>query len=262
MRVSEWIALLYFVYLALAAIVSRASSGNRLRTAISAAALAAVVAAGARTPAIIRNWLPAVYILAGYYVVGWLFVAPAEHLEAWLMAWDRRLLGDPTTRFRKWPRVLVSGLEVIYMGCFLLVPGGFALLAASGHANLADRYWTLVTAAEFGAFAPLSVFQTRPPWALERKPVLTDPALHEFATNMIQTMTIRVNTFPSGHAAGSLAVAFALLSTLPIAGSVFLVLAVGIGVGCFVCRYHYVVDVIAGALLAAVIWGAVSAFGV
>ncbi|HZR22612.1 MAG TPA: phosphatase PAP2 family protein [Vicinamibacterales bacterium] len=262
MRVSEWVALLYFAYLALAAIVSRAPVANRVRTVVIAAICAAAVRGGATTPSSIRNWLPAVYILAGYYVAGWLFVAPAEHLEAWLMAWDRRLLGDPTTRFRAWPRVLVSGLEVIYMGCFLLVPGGFALLAASGHADLADRYWTLVTAAEFGAFAPLSFFQTRPPWALERKPVLTDPALHEFATNMVQTMTIRVNTFPSGHAAGSLAVAFAVLSTLPIAGSALLLLAVGIGLGCFVCRYHYVVDVIAGAALAIVLWGAVSAFGV
>ena len=33
-------------------------------------------------------------------------------------------------------------------------------------------------AAEFAAFAPLAFIQTRPPWVLERKPELADPAIH------------------------------------------------------------------------------------
>ncbi len=35
--------------------------------------------------------------------------------------------------------------------------------------------------AEFAAFAPLAFIQTRPPWALERKPELADPAIHRLA---------------------------------------------------------------------------------
>jgi membrane-associated phospholipid phosphatase len=270
-RVSEWIALVYFVYIAVAALAlataararkQRASIATRLGHAAVAIACAALVRAGAAAPIAIRNWLPAAYILGGYYVTGWLFVAPAEHLEAWLMGWDRHLLHDPATRFAAWPRVVVSFLEIVYMSCFLMVPGGFALLAATGHASVADRYWTMVVAAEFGAFAPLSVFQTRPPWVLERKPMLTDPSLHEFASQVVRTVTIQVNTFPSGHAAGSLAVALAVLSVMPVAGTLLLALAVSIGVACFVCRYHYVVDVVAGALVAVVVWVLVTASGV
>jgi len=40
-----------------------------------------------------------------------------------------------------------------------------------------------------------------------------------------------------------------------------LVLAVSISVACVVGRYHYVIDVLAGAVLAVMIWGAVLAAG-
>ena len=257
MRVSEWVVLGYFVYLAIAAMQQRGPFVRRLKTGAAAAMAAAAVLLGARTPSALRDWLPALYILPAYYLTGRLFVAPAEHLEKWLMGWDRRLLGDPATRFASWPRPVVSALEVVYMCTFLVVPGGFGLLVAAGHAAVADRYWTLVVGADFAAFAPLSIFQTRPPWVLERKPVLTDPALHEFASRVVETVSIRVNTFPSGHTAVSLAVALGVLSLMPVAGTILLAVALSIGVACFVCRYHYVLDVVAGVLVALSVWLAV-----
>ena len=70
----------------------------------------------------------------------------------------------------------------------------------------------------------------------------------------VQHLTIGVNTFPSGHAAGSLAVAFAVIGALPSAGLVLLVLAVAICVACVVGRYHYAIDVGAGAAVALALW--------
>lgn len=263
MRSSEWIAFVYFLYLAVAGVLQRLPAARRLLVAaISLSIMAAVWNAAANAPAVARDWLPAAYILAGYYITGWLFVVPSARLESWLAGWDRRLLGDPAARFARWPRPLVAYLEIVYMLCFLIVPGGFAVLVLGGHAALANRYWTMVVAAELGAFAPLTVFQTRPPWALERKPVLADPSVHELASQMVQHLTIRVNTFPSGHVAGSLAVALAVLPVVPLAGAVFLALALSIGVACSVGRYHYVVDVAAGALLTLAIWVAVTLAGV
>lgn len=259
MRSSEWVAFAYFLYLAAAAIVVRARRSKRAAVSAAALACAAGVWAGVRLPRAIRDWLPALDILAAYYVTGGLFVAPSARLEQWLVGWDRRLLGDPTRRFADWPRVIIGLLEIAYMGCFLLVPGGFAVLAAGGHAADANRYWTTVVAAEVAAFAPLSVFQTRPPWVMERKPVLADPAVHRMAVGMVERVSIRVNTFPSGHAAGSLAVALAVVTAMPLAGVVLMLLAIFIAAACVVGRYHYVVDVIAGALLAVAIWGAVMA---
>jgi membrane-associated phospholipid phosphatase len=71
---------------------------------------------------------------------------------------------------------------------------------------------------------------------------------------MVQHLTIRVNTLPSGHAAGSLAVALAVIGPVPWAGAALLGLAAAICVGCIVGRYHYVIDIVAGAAVALALW--------
>ena len=71
---------------------------------------------------------------------------------------------------------------------------------------------------------------------------------------MVQHLSIGVNTFPSGHAAASLAVAFAVIGPLPAAGLLLLTFAAGTCVACVVGRYHYAVDVAAGAGVALLLW--------
>jgi len=44
---------------------------------------------------------------------------------------------------------------------------------------------------------------------------------------MVQHLTIRVNTFPSGHTAGSLAVGLAVIGALPWTGAALLLIAAG-----------------------------------
>ena len=254
-RSFEWIASLYFAYLIVACWWPPLTAGRRAFV-ISAAALSggAVWTIAQAAPVLVRDWAPLAYILAGYLLSGVMFAAPSPEIESWLMRWDRRLLGDPATRFVRWPRALVASLELIYMGCFLLIPAGLAILLYAGHTALVDRYWTLVMGAEFAAFAPLAFIQTRPPWALERKPELADPAIHRLAAQMVQHLTIRVNTFPSGHAAGSLAVALAVIGAMPGPGVLLLLLAAAICIACVVGRYHYIVDIVAGAAVAAALW--------
>jgi len=220
----------------------------------SAAAAGTVVAIARSEAAWIRDVAPMAYILAGYFLSGYLYASPSLATEAWLMRWDQRLLGDPAMRFVRWPRVLVAALEVIYMGCFLLIPAGAGLLALTGHGALLDRYWTMVVGSEFAAFGPLAFIQTRPPWVLERKPQLADKTIHHLATQMVEHVSIGVNTFPSGHAAVSLAVALGVIGTLPWAGTVLLGLAIGICIACVVGRYHYWIDVAAGAVVALAFW--------
>jgi membrane-associated phospholipid phosphatase len=254
-RSFEWIAFVYFGYIALACWLPPLPALRRaglIAASAAGAILVWTIAHGAQT--FVREWAPLAYILAGYSLSGYLFAAPSLAIESWLIGWDRRLLGDPGTRFNHWPRVLVGVLELIYMGCFLLIPAGLAILLYSGRADLIDRYWNMVMGAEFAAFGPLAFIQTRPPWVLERKPALTDPVIHHLASQMVQHLSIRVNTFPSGHAAASIAVALAIIGALPLAGIVLLVFASGICLACVVGRYHYAVDVGAGALVALVLW--------
>jgi membrane-associated phospholipid phosphatase len=261
-RSSEWVALLYFLYLAGVCWLRPVSSSRRLLVTGVSLALAAAIYAVTTAPSVVRDWTPLVYVGVGYYATGWLFVAPSEPLEAWLRGWDRRWLGDPTTRFATWPGWLVAYLDFVYTFCFLLLPTGFAALAWSEHSFLANRYWTMVLAADLGAFAPLSVFQTRPPWMLEKAPVLRNRGTHRLAAYMVQNATIRANTFPSGHVAVSVAVALGVIGTLPAIGALLLALALSVSVACVVGRYHYMLDVLTGAVLGAVVSGIVLICGV
>jgi membrane-associated phospholipid phosphatase len=261
-RFSEGLAAGYFVLMAVAAWVRPLPASRRAQATIVGVVMSAAIwrLPVAVSPAA-RDWAPAIEILVGYWVSGRFFVGSSTAFEGWLMGWDRRLLGDPATRFATWPRLLLAYLEVVYLGCFLLIPAGFAALVWAGRGAMADHYWTMVIAAEFGAFAPLALIQTRPPWALERPSAQRERAIHQLASGLVSTFTIRANTFPSGHVAGSLAVAMAVGLAMPWAGAIFLAFAASISVACVVGRYHYTVDVIAGAALALAIWGLVLAAG-
>jgi undecaprenyl-diphosphatase len=85
--------------------------------------------------------------------------------------------------------------------------------------------------------------------------------MRRFALRMVEQFTIRANTFPSGHVAGSLAVAFAVIGAMPWTGAILFGLALTISLACIVGRYHYVIDVLAGAVLAVGIWVGVMAAG-
>ena len=255
MRRSDWVCLAFFTYLACAAWYPPLPRGARLRlSAVAAAVVAWIFVASARLPGRMHDWAPLVYISVGYYLTGRLFAAPSLRLEEWLLATDRRLLGDPTTRFARWPRGLTAYLEIVYTFCFLLLPAGLAVLVVGGHAAEADYYWTMVAAADLGAFAPLAVFQTRPPWQLEPPAVLSAPRAHAVTTWMVRNATIGANTFPSGHVAVSIAIAIAVGRTMPAAGVLLLAVALTIGVACVVGRYHYVTDAVAGAAWGLLVW--------
>jgi membrane-associated phospholipid phosphatase len=255
MRTSEWIAAAYFVYLAVASWLRRVPVRRRVwLVAVAATTLVAIGAARDGFLSPVRDWMPLGYILGGYYASLALFIAPSPALETWLIEWDRRLLGDPATRFAHWPRGVLAYLDLVYMLCFLLVPGGCVVLLAAGRTDLIDRYWTIVVGAELGSFAPLAFIQTRPPWVIERKAVPADRVVHRLTSQRVRHLTICVNTFPSGHVAASLAVALAVIGPVPIAGVILLILASSIAIACVVGRYHYIVDVVAGAALAVVLF--------
>ena len=252
----EWIAIVFFVHIALAALVRRRMpAGRRAAAGVGAVLAAAGVFAIARTASgSVREWTPIASILSGYYLSGRTFFAPNPHIESWLASIDRRVLGDPPF-FAAWRAASVRILDAAYIGCFLLVPAGLALLFAAGHREQTGSYWTLVVAAELGAFAALPYLQTRPPWVLERMAEQRPGDRRRASVAFMQRATTGANTLPSGHAAGSLAVALAVIATLPAAGLVLLVLALVISVGAVVTRAHFIVDIVTGIALTVVLWG-------
>ena len=256
----EWIAVLFFAHVAAAALARRRMPPARRATAGIGAVLAAagVIAIARSASMAVREWAPIAWILAAYYLSGRTFFAPNLQVEGWLARIDRRILGDSAVAFSTWPAALVRTLDAVYIGCFLLVPVGLALLVAAGHRDQSEQYWTIVAGAELGAFAALPYLQTRPPWVLERI-AERGGARRRASVVFMQRATTRANTLPSGHAAGSLAVALAVIGTLPVAGMLLLALALAISAAAVVTRAHFVVDIVTGIAWAGIVWGLVRA---
>ena len=258
----EWIAVVFFVHVAVAVLVQQSMPPVRRASAGLGAVVAAagVVAVAHFASTAVRDWAPIAAVLAAYYLSGRTFYAPNPQVESWLAAVDRRLLGDPPF-FSRWPAGIVDVLDAAYIGCFLLVPAGLGVLLAAGRRDQSEPYWTMVVAAELGAFAALPYLQTRPPWVLERVAEHRERDRRRASVVFMQRATTGANTLPSGHAAGSLAVALAVIGTLPVAGVALLVLALTISVAAIVTRAHFVVDIVTGIALAAAVWWLVRPFG-
>ena len=262
MRHSEWVSLLYFVYLLVVAAV-KAPWRRRTRAMVASAAAAAASAAPMLLPRTVmadvaRDWLPAVFLTIGYWLSGWYFVAPMPAIEARLLAWDRRVLGldKGAALVAALPRVAVEALELAYVGCFLFVPAGMFLLAVTGHAAAADRFWTLVLLSEFGSFGLLPWVQTRPPRVIEAAIAIDQRPLWLRHVNrfMVKNTSIGVNTFPSGHVAGALAVAIGVSDAIPSLAPWLFATAFAIAAASVLGRYHYLVDAVAGAALTLSAW--------
>jgi membrane-associated phospholipid phosphatase len=264
LRVNELIGLGYFAYLAFVALIVRIPFRRRVRVWATGLVSGALIVSAAYHPtpigSLVREWLPPLVILIGYFVTGQFFVAPSGKAEEWLKRWDEALIG-PTT-FERLPAVLRLYLDVVYDACFLMIPAGFAVLLWGGGSSHADHFWTLVLAAEFLAFGTLPWFQARPPWAIETRRAIDATAVRRFSLFWVNHTSIRANTFPSGHASASMAVAFGLAPVVPWAAIVFGILAISIAAGSVVGRFHYAIDAVAGLLLAVVVWGAAAWIGV
>jgi hypothetical protein len=249
----------YFAYMTVvAAVRPRLPPGRRLVAAgVAGVGLAAAVFAGASVrPGMLRDWIvPPALLLLGYWVSGFMFVAPMPRAERALMAGDRRLGVHRIAGAM--PRWAAELLEIAYAGVYPVIPIALAVhLLYAGRPD-PDRFWTIVLMTDFACFGMLPWVQTRPPRALERR----DPwpaAFRRFNLRLLGTASIQVNTFPSGHAAEALACALLSFGApWPIVAWMF-VNAAAISAGAVLGRYHYAADALSGWLVAVVVWMLVS----
>jgi hypothetical protein len=273
MRTSELAALAYFAYLIVAAGLSRASPAGRMRLAAAAAAAMALVGAGARLPAgatwtAVRDWLPGVYMMAGYWLPAWLVTAPDERLERRLLSIDRWFFSLPVAS-RPLPRLAREYVELAYLFCYPLVPAALILILRAADAGersaAANRFWTIVLVAVFLCYGLLPWVQTRPPRALESRPPTAasgESTVRGMNLRVLHRASVQVNTFPSGHVAASLGAALAVANHSPSAALGVGVLALSIASGAVIGRYHYLTDAVLGAACALVAWGVGNAWSV
>lgn len=206
---------------------------------------------GPQTP-VIRNLLPALLMVFAYWQTGHFYSAPNVPLQEKLLSWDKkiaRILGSlrMSNESKKW---LSRYLEAAYLLCYPMVPMGVAMFYLMRLGSHAIEFWTIVIPPSYFCYAMVPFTRTLPPRTLEKtSPVFNHVSgkLRSFNMVIIRHASIQINTFPSAHAAASMAVALALLHFVPVAGWIFLLLAVSIAVAAAAGRYHFTADVVIGA---------------
>lgn len=255
LRISEWIALGFFLYLAAAALLMRLPADRKRRvltraTLVSAFILAVAVLSGSAAVHA-RDWLPLAYLLLGYWLPARLVTCTNPRLEGMLLKFDRRLFGaSGLARFaNRAPRLLLELLELAYLFCYPVVPLGFIWLVLGGFPEEGDRFWTAVLLAGFCCYGLLPWLPARAPRAIEETLPIRS-SIRGLNLRILNHASVQLNTFPSGHTAAAFAAALAVGAHLSPAGAVLGVIALGVAIGSVVGRYHYAADAITGAAVA------------
>jgi membrane-associated phospholipid phosphatase len=248
----------YFAYLiATAAGVPRVPAARRgVVIALSSLVIAAVTTIATidlAGIAVLRLWLPLLYLPLAYWLPGQLVTHENRTLEQLLLRGDRFCFGDSgLARFRESASpIIIGGLEVAYLACYPLVPMGFVTLIAAGYSGLeVNRFWIAVLGAALLSYGPLPWLPSRPPREIEFTDDRPSASIRDINRGVLTRVGVGWNTFPSGHAAASVATALAIGALLPWAGLIFGAIAAGICAGSVVGRYHYALDVVVGVAVA------------
>ena len=236
----EWVAIVYFVGLSLAAGVCRLPRQRRLVTSATGMAIALVVAVVAATGSnVLRAWAPHMYLVAGYWLPAMLAPRPAvaTRFERWLVRIDADFM------LRAAPAAPAQVTELAYLLCYPLIPAAFTVVWARGDAADVTRFWVAVLVSGYACYASL-------PWLVSRPPRLREQAcpsanqVAEINVFVLRRVSHELTTFPSGHVAVSCAAAAMLAAVSPAMALVFGVMTMLIAVGAVTGRYHYVTDVV------------------
>jgi len=254
LRVSEWIVLGYFAYVAAAAVVVPVEAARRRRTGLLIIGIVATLFARSRLSAsgsIIRDWLPIGDIILAYWLPAAIARPPNEVWEQRFLALDRRWLRLDVMQYsERLPGVIGAFLELSYLFCYPMIPAGLAALSFAGFRGDVDRFWTSVLLSVLPCYGLVVWVPLRPPRMLEG--AVTTPSrsvIRGLNLQILSHASIQLNTFPSAHVAGSIATMLAVASRLPLTGAALGVVAAGITIGSVLRRYHYAVDALAGVAL-------------
>jgi membrane-associated phospholipid phosphatase len=211
----------------------------------------------------VHDWVPTLILVAMYFelsvIIPHLNPYDDHRLDKALQAFDVRVLGDPPKFFAslgaRWLSDVLACCYVVYYPLLIVVP--IALYARGDLQNFRTTAAIIMTAfvmtytcyALFPALGPHSLFDG------PRAPVLDGYGIAKHVYAM--THDVRgepPDAFPSGHAmVGMLGPAMAWRFYRPLFLGL-MVVGVGIVLATLYLRYHYLLDVAAGLMLAPVAW--------
>jgi len=244
----EGLVIVYFAVLTAVAWLRRVKPASRVGATALAAGVVLLAFAMAVSPwSTARAWIPHVYLIAGYWMPA-LLVPPltGRRFEEWLARMDGRY----RARLPSVPRLLAPVVELAYLLCYPLVPLSFAVVWLKGSSGDIERFWLTVLVAGYGCYATL-------PWLVSRPPRMQGAAnQHErlagWNARVLDRVSHRLNTFPSGHVAVAAAAALSVAPVSAPAAVAIGAVVVAITIGAAAGRYHYVVDVALGLVVAGI----------
>jgi membrane-associated phospholipid phosphatase len=208
---------------------------------------------------VLLDLLTVALFLIPYWQTGQFFLAPNPRAQDRLLAFDRWLLPRLSRKSGTDANSIGLLLEMAYLSCYPLVPLGLAAMYLAGLRSHIDGFWCVLLVSTYLCYAITPVVPAFPPRAL-----LLDQPLGQAAGNtgrgrllnrwILQHGSIHAISFPSAHVASAFAIALVLLHDAPWLGLVFLVIAILISLGAVVGRYHYALDVMAGAVTALIVF--------
>lgn len=245
----EWLSLAYAGAFGLVTVVGGRGVRRGVPLLVCGAAIVLVLLAPLG-PDGLRLLLPNLYLVLGYWIPALLITADPlspepSGFERWLSRSDERLRGvcPPV------PSMLLLPVETAYLACYPIVPVSMGIVWSVAGPEAVPRYWMTVLLAGFVCYASL-------PWLVSRPPAKTashaSGAVKRLNALVLSRVSHKWTTFPSGHAAVAWAAAFAVARDCRIAGVALAIVAAGVSVGAAAGRYHYVIDVLLGLLVAVI----------
>jgi membrane-associated phospholipid phosphatase len=270
MRISEWIQGGFAIILAVAAWLRRLPvHRRRINTILAVIALIAIDLARLSThiltplhSTILRDWLAVALLLIPYWQTGQFFLGPNERFQSWLIRSDITLLKPIAPIAASMGRSQRLAMEYAYLSCYPLSPLGLAALYAIGHRTETDTYWFLVLVPTYLCYGITPFFPALPPRSLPAQQlaqqliVPTGNIGRSLNLQLLKYGSIQAISFPSAHAASSLAIALVLLHFDPFFGTLFLAVAISIGIAAILGGYHYAIDILLGYLVALLVYAA------
>jgi membrane-associated phospholipid phosphatase len=181
----------------------------------------------------------------------------AKAMDAALAAFDARLFGsDPTRWFEPWLNPWTTlVLEICYSSYFFLPVLLTAVVVGRGRYRLFLSYAATIIGCFFTTYVGYYLVPAYGPRAYLAypEPLPLDGVASALYATIDHLDFIKLNAFPSGHTAVSLVCLAILWREAPRLGLLCTPLVAGLIVATVALRYHYLIDVAAGALVA-VLW--------
>ena len=222
--------------------------------------LAGLFAYLSHAPSALRHWLPAPLILLAYKEMGWLAQPHTDTRRetAWV-TWDRMVLGEWGVKalIESAGPIIPGLLELCYLLVYAMVPVSIALATIYARERVEELTFPLLVTCliTYGLFP---FFPSEPPRAV-------------FPTDLVPTYQtlfrqinwyicggygIHTSVFPSGHVSSAIAATAGVYRLMPErrwAWGALALTTTGIFIATVYGRYHYLVDSLAGALVATLV---------